>query len=104
MPEPESNDLKRPSGRPFPWHCPRCRRLEVRPSTIPYRAERLHEGRLVTVDIPQLVVPQCGHCGELVFSSTTEEQILRELAAEARACDPEPDGSGRYHRGRQGRP
>lgn len=33
-----------PPARPFPWHCPKCRRKEVRRVTIPYQCERLHEG------------------------------------------------------------
>jgi hypothetical protein len=70
-----------PLGRPFPWFCPRCRRKEVRPVTIPYRCVRSRQGREYMVDIPALVVPQCGHCKEVVFNYTAEEQIADALQA-----------------------
>lgn len=91
MPEPANNGLKQPLGRPFPWHCPRCRKLEVRPVTMPYRAERLRDGHLVAVDIPALVVPRCAACGELVFDYAADEQICKTVEAQARAADP-PNG------------
>jgi hypothetical protein len=31
------------------------------------------------VDIPALVVPQCGNCKEMVFNYNTEEQIANAL-------------------------
>jgi hypothetical protein len=36
---------------------------------------RTYQGRDYTVDVPALVVPQCGHCKEVVFNCTAEEQI-----------------------------
>src|SRR5437016_1897558 len=86
MHEPELRNGAPPAaGRPFPWFCPKCRRKEVRSATIPYRCERLHEGRLVTVEVPNLVVPRCDHCGELVFNYTAEEMILQALATQSAA-------------------
>ena len=81
MPELETARLSPPRGPPFPWFCPRCRRKEVRPATIPYHGVRTYEGRDYTVDLPQLVVPKCSHCGELVFHYTAEEQIDQALQA-----------------------
>jgi formylmethanofuran dehydrogenase subunit E len=77
--------MDRPAGRPFPWVCPRCRRKEVVLAAVPYSTERLYEGRRVKVDIPELMVPRCARCGELVFNYKAEEQILdavRRLAGE----------------------
>jgi hypothetical protein len=85
MREPTVNGLAQPTGRPFPWFCPKCRKQEVRVSTIPYRAERLHGGHLVAVDIPQLEVPKCANCGELVFNYTAEEQILHAVQVQVQA-------------------
>jgi hypothetical protein len=86
--KPQANGSARPSGRPFPWHCPRCRKKEVRPATISYQTERLYEGRLIAVAIPDLKVPKCGNCGELVFNYTADEQILN--AVKAQAAEPHP--------------
>lgn len=72
-----TNDLA--PQRPFPWHCPKCRNKEVRPVVVAYRCDMAHDGRLYAVEVPQLTVPQCGHCGELVFNYPAEEQIRRAL-------------------------
>jgi hypothetical protein len=85
MPEFAVNGLQRSAGRPFPWICPKCRKKEVRLAVIPYHAERLHDGHLVMVDIPQLEIPKCVNCGELVFNYTAEEQILQAVEAQVRA-------------------
>ncbi|MGH7226318.1 MAG: hypothetical protein ACRELF_24140, partial [Gemmataceae bacterium] len=61
--------------RPFPWHCPKCRQKEVRPAIISYRCDMAHDGRLYPVTVPELTVPRCGHCGELVFNFVADEQI-----------------------------
>jgi hypothetical protein len=74
MPEQSTNSVHM-KGRPFPWFCPNCRRKEVRRVTIPYQCERFDNGRPITVVLSALDVPRCGHCGELVFTYDTEEQI-----------------------------
>jgi len=85
MPEPQTNGASQTNGRPFPWICPRCRKKEVGLATIAYQTERLHEGRLVAVEIPDLEVPKCASCGELVFNYTADEQILTAVKAQAAA-------------------
>ncbi len=79
MPDLEAAKPATPHGRPFPWFCPRCRRKEVRPATIPYRCVRTCQGRDYVVEIPALLVPQCGNCKEVVFNYTAEEQIVKAL-------------------------
>jgi hypothetical protein len=86
-----ANGLQQPAGRPFPWFCPKCRKKEVRLATIPYHAERLCDGHIIAVDIPQLEVPKCANCGELVFNYTADEQILRAVQAQASATVSERD-------------
>ena len=88
MPEPQANGSRKPSGRPFPWHCPKCRKKEVRLATISYQTERLHEGRLIAVDIPHLDVPKCANCGELVFNYAADEQIRAAVTAQATVAQP----------------
>lgn len=83
MPESKDNGTPRAVGRPFPWICPKCRKKEVRPATIAYQTERLHEGRLIAVDIPDLQVPKCASCGELVLNYAADEQILDAVKAQA---------------------
>ena len=63
--------------RPFPWHCPKCRRREVWRVTVPYEFERRHAGVVKAVRIDSLAVPRCSHCGELVFDYEAHEQIRR---------------------------
>jgi len=70
------------SDRSIPWVCPICRKKEVHPATVHYQAERLHEGRLVAVNITDLLVPQCARCGELVFDYAADEQISEAVKAQ----------------------
>lgn len=72
------------SQRPFPWHCPKCRRKEVRPTILTYRCDMMHDGQLHSVTVPELTVPRCGHCGELVFNYLADEQICHALRSQLR--------------------
>jgi putative zinc finger/helix-turn-helix YgiT family protein len=66
-------------GKPFPWRCPECGKREVRPATLRHTSQIKHDGRLHAVEIPALLVPQCGVCGELVFDHNADEQIAEAL-------------------------
>lgn len=79
----------RTGPRPFPWHCPKCRKKEVRPALVSYRCDMTHDGQLHTVEVPQLSVPRCGNCGELVFNDDAEAQIRRALRTQLRLLTPE---------------
>lgn len=66
-------------AKPFPWRCPECLKVEVRPAVVPYNADVKHDGRTHAVEIPALSIPRCEACGELVFGNDTDEQISRAL-------------------------
>ena len=85
MPESQLDGNPQATGRPFPWICPNCRKKEVRLATISYQTERRHEGRLIAIAIPDLTVPKCASCGELVFNYVADEQILAAVTAKAAA-------------------
>ena len=85
-------------GRPFPWFCPNCRRQEVRRVQIPYQCQRFDNGQPVTVAVSALEVPQCGNCGELVFTYDTEEQINRAFRAQTDALR---NGAGSINHGEE---
>lgn len=90
MPEQQAMTMEARTGpRPFPWYCPKCRNREVRPALISYRCEMAHDGQLHSVEVPQLTVPRCGHCGELVFNDDAEAQIRRALRKQLRLLTPE---------------
>jgi hypothetical protein len=88
MPESQVNGTPQPAGRPFRWFCPRCRKKEVRLATVAYQTERLYNGRLIAVDIPNLDVPKCANCGELVFNYGADEQILDAVKTQAAVPHP----------------
>src|SRR5436305_1302548 len=75
--------------KPFPWRCLACRRREVYPATVPYHTEYLHDGCLHPIDIPELTVPRCRACGELIFDNGADEQILRAVRARLHLLGPE---------------
>ncbi|HUY31542.1 MAG TPA: type II TA system antitoxin MqsA family protein [Pirellulales bacterium] len=64
----------RRSGKPFPWYCPECGKKAVWRTTVPYTTEILHDGKLHTVSIPNLSVPRCEACGEMVFDIEVDQQ------------------------------
>jgi hypothetical protein len=68
-------ELEHPKERPFPWYCPRCRQKAVRRTSVDYCCQRLYAGQPIEVLIPDLAVPKCAACGELVFDYLAEEQI-----------------------------
>lgn len=75
---------REPRDRPFPWRCPECGKREVRPAIMHHTSQVKHDGRLYSVEIPQLRVPQCKACGEVVFDNGSDSQIsdaLREQLA-----------------------
>lgn len=61
--------------KPFPWRCPKCRQPAVNRVTMPYHCQRKLNGRFVKVKIPNLAVPCCSNCGEVVFDYVADEQI-----------------------------
>ena len=76
-------------AKPFPWYCPRCRKREVRPITIPHQSQVRHDGELHTIVVPHLEVPQCGNCGEYVFDNHADDQISQALRAKLHLLTPE---------------
>jgi hypothetical protein len=75
MPDQEISAKPQQVEKPFPWRCPKCRQLTVSRVTMPYRCRRTHRGRVVTVDVPNLAVPCCSNCNEVVFDYAADEQI-----------------------------
>jgi len=76
---PKTPEKIQSTGKPFPWRCPECGKKEVRPATVQHTSQIKHDGRLYTVEVPRLRVPQCGACGELVFDNDADEQIAQAL-------------------------
>jgi hypothetical protein len=66
---------KQRAEKPFSWRCPKCHQSMVDRVTMPYRCQRTHNGRVVTVEILDVVVPRCSNCGEVVFDHAADEQI-----------------------------
>ena len=55
--------------------------------TIPYQCQLVYKGQPVTVVIPNLAVPRCGNCGELLFDYEADAQIHEAFAAQTRKLD-----------------
>ena len=94
MPDDELHSGKE-NGRPFPWHCGRCRRKEVRLTLMPFRDEYTFEGREYRVEIPELATPGCAHCGDVVLSYAQTDEIWRALRAQIGLLEPEEVQAGR---------
>ena len=68
-----------PTKKPFPWKCHHCFKREVRMSVMDYDAEIKCCGCLRKFTIPNLKIPTCQACGEIVFTCSVDEQINRAL-------------------------
>lgn len=75
----KTTDKMESTGKPFPWRCPECGKKEVRPASVQHTSQIKHDGRLYTVEVPRLRVPQCSACDELVFDNDADEQVAQEL-------------------------
>jgi DNA-binding transcriptional regulator YiaG len=95
MPEQTVRTEEQRRGRPFPWYCWRCRRKEVVPVRRPYREEVLHDGQHHVVEIPDLPVPCCGHCGAEVLTNAEEDAIHRALRSQLKLLQSEEILTGR---------
>lgn len=77
MPPKSPNQRKKPftAERPFPWRCRHCGKSKVVLSTTKYTAEVAHDGRLHTFSIPDLKLPVCQACDEMVFTEDADRQV-----------------------------
>lgn len=66
-------------NRPFPWRCPECGKKEVHPAVVQHTSQIRHDGRAYTIELPELRVPRCAACGELVFDNDADQQIALAL-------------------------
>jgi hypothetical protein len=82
MPGQVMSDEKQLAEKAFPWRCPKCRQSAVNRVTMPYSCQRMHRGRAVTVEFPNLAVPRCSNCGEVVFDYAADEQIRAALQSQ----------------------
>jgi hypothetical protein len=78
-----------PATKPFPWKCGHCRQRAVQAATVPYTTEAEYDGRAYTVTVPELKVPRCQNCGELVLDSAANRQITDALRQQLHLLEPE---------------
>jgi putative zinc finger/helix-turn-helix YgiT family protein len=90
-----TNKSRKRHDRPFPWPCVNCLKDEVYPETISYTAKVKHDGRLHEIHLPELTIPKCRACGELVFSNSADDQILMALRLHLRLLTPQEIKAGR---------
>jgi putative zinc finger/helix-turn-helix YgiT family protein len=95
IPDPMPARSSKRRDRPFPWPCPNCLKSEVYPQTICYAVDVKHDGQMHHLEIPELTIPKCKACGELVFSNSVDDQIMQALRTKARLLTPEQIRSGR---------
>lgn len=91
----KSNTASEVKAKPFPWRCPKCRKPEVYRAKMSHTSQISHDGRLHTVNVPNLKVPRCRACNELVFDNDADEQISLAFRAQLRMLSPEQIRNGR---------
>ena len=80
--------------RPFPWRCTECRQKEVYGVTIDHATEIRHDGRDYQLQVANLEVGKCRHCGEIVFDDLAGDQIANALRCELNLLTPAQIRSG----------
>ena len=90
-----TNETRKRRDRPFPWRCFNCLKEEVYPATIPYAADMKYDGRLQHIEVPNLTIPKCRACGEVVFNYEADDQMFEALRSHVRILTPEQIKAGR---------
>src|SRR6187401_3532944 len=89
MPDNTRESRSEKAAKPYPWRCPRCLEKAVSLVAMPYRAKGSHDGRAFEIEIPEVRIPKCSQCGELVFSNSVDEQITHALRSHLKLLEPE---------------
>ncbi len=76
-------------SRPFPRRCGNCGRQEVYPVTLCYTAKMKHDGQVYEIEVPELRIPQCRNCQELIFSIDADDQLVAALRIHLKLLSPE---------------
>src|SRR2546430_17442627 len=84
-----SSQTRGPKVRQYPIRCAECGAKEIRPAVISYVAQKSHDGRVHTLEIPDLKVLRCGSCGEILFDLDADAQISAALRARLSFLTPE---------------
>ncbi|MFV1967248.1 MAG: type II TA system antitoxin MqsA family protein [Pirellulaceae bacterium] len=91
--------IKRNKDRPFPWRCGSCDKKEVYRTSTPYKTTIKYEGRPYDVEVPDLELPKCRECGEVVFDDHAGHQINRALRKQLGLLQPDQIRAGRTELG-----
>lgn len=67
------------AAKPYPRRCAECGKVAVEATTIPYKAEVKHDGKLHKFPIAKLKIDKCRSCGEEFFTTAPDEQITASL-------------------------
>jgi putative zinc finger/helix-turn-helix YgiT family protein len=81
--------------KPFPWKCRTCRKTAVVPTTLEYKTEVEHDGRVYPVEIPDLKVLRCEACSAVVLDDEANQRITEAFRAKAGLLTPEQIRRGR---------
>lgn len=68
--------------------CSECGRINVYPDVIRYTARVKHDGALREFVVPCLHVLKCRSCGDVLFDSVTDEQIMQGLRSHRGLLSP----------------
>lgn len=91
--------VNRTEDRPFPWRCGNCDQKEIYRIATPYKSIIKYDGRECQVDIPNLGLPTCSNCGEVVFDNHAGQQIDRALRQLLGLLQPDQIRAGRTQLG-----
>src|SRR5258708_35398277 len=81
--------------RTYPKRCGKCGKKRMQLANVSYTTTIEHDGRAYRVEIPALMVPQCGNCQAISIDDEADRQISAAFRREARLLTPEEIRQGR---------
>jgi putative zinc finger/helix-turn-helix YgiT family protein len=76
-------DIQRTSAserlKKYPIRCIECGKKEVRPTILARDVKKNHDGRVYDLHISDLPATQCSACGEVYFTTESDERIAASL-------------------------
>lgn len=76
--------------KPYPWRCGTCRERGVAPERLAtYSAEVEHDGHIYSLELADLPVLRCGHCGTIILGDAANAAVSDGLRTAAGILRPD---------------
>jgi len=89
MPKNEKSAMTGVGPRKYPVRCVECGKTGLRPAVIHREVKKNHDGRVYLLAIDDLPVNRCGDCGEVFYTTDSDDRINAALREQLGLLSPE---------------